>query len=108
MAEKTMEVKIHEIFEIRMHGNADSGPVACLESMPDCVCLLSTAQLNNPDDSAGSTTFIFKFLPLYPGDSYIKFRLVAEDGSSQEISYRLTVKGLQDVKVWRVRPIKRR
>ena len=59
------------------------------------------------DDSEGSTTFTFKFLPLYPGDTYIKFRLVADDGRGQEISYHLMVKGLKDVKVWKVRPIRK-
>ena len=107
MTEKTMEVKIHEIFEIRVHGNLVTGPVACLESMPDCVYLLSTSQSKGPDDSKGSTTFAFKFLPLYPADAYIKFRFVADDACSQEISYHIVVKGLQDVKVWRVRPIKK-
>jgi hypothetical protein len=105
--EKTMEVKIHEIFEIRIHGNSIAGPIACLESMPDCVYLLSTSQSKGVDDSEGSTTFTFKFLPLYPGDTYIKFRLVADDGNSQEISYHLMVKGLKDVKVWKVRPIRK-
>jgi hypothetical protein len=105
-AEKTMEVKIHEIFEIRIHGNSLTGPVACLESMPDCVLLLSTAQSKGTDDSKGSTTFAFKFLPLYPADTHIKFRL-AGDGREQEIIYHLVVKGLMDVKVWKVRTIKK-
>jgi hypothetical protein len=107
MTEKTMEVKIHEIFEIRIHGNSLTGPIACLESMPDCVYLLSTSQGQGPNDSKGSATFAFKFLPLYPADTYIKFRLVAGDGSGQEISYHLVVKGLMDVKVWKVRPIRK-
>jgi hypothetical protein len=105
--DKKMEVKIHEIFEIRTHGNSLTGPIACLESMPDCVYLLSISQSKGPDDSKGSTTFAFKFLPLYPADTYIKFRLISEDGRSQEISYHLVVKGLMDVKVWKVRPIRK-
>ncbi len=106
--DKIMEVKIHEIFEIRTHGNSLTGPIACLESMPDCVYLLSTSQSKGPDDSKGSTTFAFKFLPLYPGDTYIKFRLIAGDGRSQEsLSYHIVVKGLMDVKVWKVRPLKK-
>ncbi|MFA5374664.1 MAG: hypothetical protein WC455_02755 [Dehalococcoidia bacterium] len=105
--EKTMEVKIHEIFEIRIHGNSLTGPIACLESMPDCVYLLSTSQSKGPGDNKGSTTFAFKFLPLYPADTHIKFRLAGSDGSEQEISYHLVVKGLMDVKTWRVRPIKK-
>jgi hypothetical protein len=107
MTDKTMEVKIHEIFEIRIHGNSLAGPIACLESMPDCVHLISASQLKGPGDSEGSTTFTFKFLPLWPADTYIKFRLVSDDGSNQEISYHLVVKGLKDVKVWRVRPIRK-
>ena len=107
MTEKTMEVKIHEIFEIRLHGNSLTGPVACLKSMPDCVCLLSTSQSKGSDDSKGSTTFTFKFLPLYPGDTYIKFRLVSESDGGQKVSYHLIVKGLMDVKTWRVRPIRK-
>jgi len=62
--DKTMEVKIHEIFEIRLHGNSLTGPIACLESMPDCVNLLSTSQSKGTDGDKGSTTFAFKFLPL--------------------------------------------
>lgn len=106
MTEKTLEVKIHEIFEIRIHGNSLTGPVACLESMPDCVHLLSTSQSKGADGSKGSTTFAFKFLPLYPADTHIKFRLTG-DGREQEIIYHLVVKGLMDVKVWRVRTIKK-
>jgi aspartate oxidase len=106
-AEKTMEVKIHEIFEIRIHGNSLAGPVACLEAMPDCVLLLSTSQTKGTDSSKGSTTFAFKFLPLYPADTHIKFRLAAGDGREQEIIYHLVVKGLKDVKVWKVRPIRK-
>ena len=106
--DKKMEVKIHEIFEIRLHGNTLTGPIACLESMPDCVHLLATSQTKRQDDSEVSITFAFKFLPLYPADTYIKFRLVSSDGSSGEsISYHLVVKGLMDVKTWRVRTIKK-
>jgi len=105
MTDKKMEVKIHEIFEIRIHGNSLTGPIACLESMPDCIHLISASQAKGSDDSKDSTTFAFKFLPLYPADTYIKFRLVAGDGRSQEsISYHLLIKGIKDVKVWRVRP----
>lgn len=107
MTDKKMEVKIHEIFEIRIHGNSLTGPIACLESMPDCVYLIATSQSKGPDDSKGSTTFAFKFLPLYPADTYIQFRLLTSDGRGQEISYHLVVKGLMDVKVWRVRPIRK-
>jgi hypothetical protein len=105
--EKTLDVKIHEIFEIRIHGNSLTGPVACLESMPECVHLISTSQSKGSDDSEGSATFAFKFLPLYPGNTYIKFRLVIGDGRGQELSYHLVIKGLQDVKVWKVRPIRK-
>jgi hypothetical protein len=108
MTDKKMEVKIHEIFEIRIHGNSLTGPIACLESMPDCVHLISALQTKGPDDSEGSTTFAFKFLPLWAADTYIKFRLIASDGRSQEsISYYLLIKGLMNVKVWRVRPIRK-
>jgi len=106
--DKKMEVKIHEIFEIRMHGNILTGPIACLESMPDCLLLLSASQSKGPDDSEGSTTFAFKFLPLSPADVYIKFRLVSGDGGSGEsVDYHLVIKGLIDVKVWRVRSVRR-
>lgn len=107
MTDKKMEVKIHEIFEIRIHGNILTGPVACLEAMPDCVQLLSTSQNKGSDDSKGSVTFAFKFLPLYPADTHIKFRLVSDEGRGQEISYYLVIKGLLDVKVWKVRPIRK-
>lgn len=105
--EKTMEVKIHEIFEVRLHGNTIGGPIACLEYMPECVHLISTSQTEGSDSSKGSATFSFKFLPLYPADTYIRFRLVGGDARSAEsINYHIKIKGLMDVKTWRVRPIK--
>jgi hypothetical protein len=107
VTDKKMEVKIHEIFEIRIHGNSLTGPIACLESMPDCVHLISASQLKGPDDSEGSNTFAFKFLPLLAAEAYIKFRLVTSDGRGEEISYHLVIKGLMDVKVWKVRPIRK-
>jgi hypothetical protein len=108
MTDKKLEVKIHEIFEIRIHGNNLTGPIACLESMPDCVHLISASQLKGTDDSEGSTTFSFKFLPLWAADTYIQLHLITSDGRNQEsISYHLLIKGLMDVKVWKVRPIRK-
>jgi len=108
MTEKKLEVKIYEIFEIRIHGNSLTGPVACLESMPDCVHLISISQLKGSDDNEGSTTFAFKFLPLCQADAYVTFHLISGDGRSQEkISYHLLIKGIMDVKVWRVRPARK-
>ena len=105
--DKTLEVKIYEIFEVRLHGNTISGPIACLEHMPECVHLISTSQTKGSEGSEGSATFAFKFLPLYPADTYIRFRLVLDEGRGQEITYHLVIKGLLDVKVWKVRPIRK-
>ena len=105
---KNMEVKIREIFEIRLHGNTTNGPIACLEHMPECVHLISTSQTNGSDGGEGSATFAFKFLPLYPADTYIRFRLVGDDfRSTENIDYHIKIKGLMDVKTWRVRPIRK-
>jgi len=105
--DKTMEVKIHEIFEVRLHGNTADGPVACLEYMPECVHLISISQTEGPDSGKGPSTFAFKFLPLYPAVTYIRFRLVGGDAvSAESIDYHIKIKGLLDVKTWRVRPIK--
>ena len=93
MTEKKMEVKIYEVFEIHIHGNKITGPMAYLESMPNCVHLLSASQTKGTGDADGSTTFSFKFLPLWVADTSINFLLLAADGHRQEgISYRLIVK----------------
>jgi hypothetical protein len=93
MTERKMEVKIHEVFEIHIHGNNITGPMAYLEFMPNCVYLLSSSQSKGPSDAEGSTTYSFKFLPLWVADTCINFLLFASDGHRQEgISYRLLIK----------------
>ncbi|MFA5375689.1 MAG: hypothetical protein WC455_08060 [Dehalococcoidia bacterium] len=93
MTERKMEVKIHEVFEIHIHGNNLTGPMAYLEFMPNCVYLLSASQSKGPNDAEGSTTYSFKFLPLWVADSYINFLLLAVDGHQQEgITYRLLIR----------------
>ena len=44
MTERKMDVKIHEVFEIHIHGNKVTGPIAYLEFMPNCVYLLRIAE----------------------------------------------------------------
>ena len=93
MIERRMDVKIHEVFEIHIHGNNITGPMAYLEFMPNCVYLLSTSQSKGSGDAEGSTTFTFKFLPLWVADTYINFLLLAADGHRQEgITYRLLIR----------------
>ena len=93
MTERKMEVKIHEVFEIHIHGNKVIGPMAYLESMPNCVYLLSASQGKGSADAEGSTTYSFKFLPLWVADTTINFLLLAADGHRQEgISYRLLIR----------------
>ena len=93
MTERKMEVKIHEVFEIHVHGNKITGPEAYLEFMPNCVYLLSASQTKGPSEAEGSTTYSFKFLPLWISDTYINFLLLAADGHKQDgISYRLIIR----------------
>ena len=93
MTERKMDVKIHEVFEIHIHGNKIIGPMAYLEFMPNCVYLLSATQGKGPSEAEGSTTYTFKFLPLWTADSYINFLLLTADGHRQEgISYKLTIR----------------
>jgi len=93
MTDRRMDVKIHEVFEIHIHGNKITGPMAYLEFMPNCVYLLSSMQSKGPGDAEGSTTFTFKFLPLWAADTNINFLLVSSEGRVQEgISYRLLVR----------------
>jgi len=93
MTERKMEVKIHEVFEIHIHGNKVTGPEAYLEFIPNCVYLLAANQSKGPSEAEGSTTFTFKFLPLWASDTYINFLLLTSDGHRQEgISYRLLIK----------------
>jgi hypothetical protein len=93
MTERKMEVKIHEVFEINIHGNKIFGPMAYLEFMPNCLYLISVSQSKGPNEEEGSTTFSFKFLPLWVADSYINFLLLAADGHRQEgITYRLLIR----------------
>ncbi|MFA5367638.1 MAG: hypothetical protein WC333_07160 [Dehalococcoidia bacterium] len=93
MNERKMEVKIHEVFEINIHGNKVTGPMAYLESMPNSVYLLSATKSKGPGEADGSTTYSFKFLPLWVSDTYINFMLLAADGSRQDdITYRLLIR----------------
>ena len=93
MAERKMDVKIHEVFEIHIHGNKVTGPMAYLEFMPNCVYLLSASQSKGTSEEEGSTTFSFKFLPLWVADSYVNFLLISGEGHRQEgISYRLLIR----------------
>ena len=93
MTERKMEVKIHEVFEIHIHGNRVTGPMAYLESMPNSVYLLSAAKSKGPGEADGSTTYSFKFLPLWVSDTHINFILLTADGSRQDdITYRLLIK----------------
>jgi len=93
MTERKMEVKIHEVFEIHIHGNKETGPMAYLEFMPNCVYLLSSTQSKGPTDVEGSTTYTFKFLPLWVADTSINFLLLSSDGHRQEgINYRLLIR----------------
>ena len=93
MTERKMEVKIHEVFEIHIHGNKITGPMAYLEFMPNSIYLLSASQTKGPSQEEGSTTYSFKFLPLWAADTYVNFLLLAADGCRQEgISYRLLIR----------------
>jgi hypothetical protein len=88
-----MEVKIHEVFEINIHGNKLTGPMAYLEFMPNSVYLLSATKSKGPSEDEGSTTYTFKFLPLWLSDTYINFLILAADGCQQEgLTYRLLIK----------------
>ena len=93
MIERKMEVKIHEVFEINIHGNKLTGPMAYLEFMPNSVYLLSATKSKGPGEAEGSTTYSFKFLPLWISDTYISFLLLAADGCQQEgLTYRLLIR----------------